>query len=126
MIKFQKTPDFGQGSSVMKNKGPDYLSIFTTSVFGIILLIFGFIGFYNGGSLISLLSGGIFGLAFLGCSIGMKKNLKLCTFGALILTTILIALFFFRALASHKIIPTVFGSLSLCVFLILFFRRATR
>ena len=110
----------------MENKGPDRFSIFITRLFAALLIIFGFIGFYNGRSLISLLSGGIFGFALLGCSIGMKKNPRFYTFGALILITILMALFFFRALASHKIVPTVFGSLSLCIFLILFYRRARR
>lgn len=107
-------------------KKQDNVSIIFTGIYAILLIVFGFIGFYKGGSLISLLSGGGLGVLLLGCSFGMKKNIPFCTFGAMGLTTILMASFFFRALASHKIVPTIFGSLSLCVFLILFYRTMKR
>ena len=110
----------------MQTKKHDSVNSSITSIYAILLIVFGFIGFYKAGSLISLLSGGGFGVLLLACSLGMRKNIRFCTFGALSLTTILMASFFFRALASHKIVPTVFGSLSLCVFLILFYRTMKR
>ncbi len=106
----------------MRTKKHDKPSVYVTCIYAILLIVFGFIGFYKGGSLISLYSGGGFGVLLLACSFGMRRNIRFCTFGALGLTTVLMASFFFRALASHKMVPIVFGALSLCVFLILFYR----
>lgn len=106
----------------MKTKKTDKFSILITEIYATLLIVFGFIGFYNGRSLISLLSGGVSGLILFGCSFGMKKNRKNYTLGAILCTTLLMASFFFRALASHKTLPIVFASLSLCIFLTLFYR----
>jgi len=110
----------------MKTKNCDCLSVCLTSAYAVLLIAFGITGFVKAGSLISLYSGGGLGVLLLGCSLGMMKGIRLCSFGALGTLIILMAAFFFRALASHKILPIALGMLSLGLFLFLAYRTAYR
>lgn len=80
-------------------------------VYGLILLIGGWMGHATSGSMPSLISGVIFGVLILLCAWGIAAGKKIAQYAALILTFILDGFFTFRFAKTLKFFPAGFMSL---------------
>ena len=101
----------------------DKISFWTVLAYAICLIVFGYAGYYNKGSAMSLISGGTFGILLLISCFGMYRNKKWGLKAAPILTAVLTVLFAFRGIASHKPVPIVLTCISAAVLILLLIRR---
>jgi len=89
-------------------------------IYGLLVLLGGLMGFIKGGSHMSLLCGGAFGLALIASAYFISKGKIGAQYVALLLTFILDALFTFRFAKTLHFFPAgVFSLLSLAVLIVI-------
>src|SRR3990167_7286792 len=87
--------------------------------YGVLLITFGFIGYFRAASLASLLSGGISGVLLCLCALGIWAKHAPSLIFARYLTLLLTGLFLYRYLISDKTLPLIFAILSAVLFFVL-------
>lgn len=89
-------------------------------IYGLLTLIGGMIGYFKGGSFVSLISGGLFGIALLVSAYSISKGKLTAQYIALLLTFILDGVFTFRYAKTLHFFPAGFFSLvSLAVLIVI-------
>jgi uncharacterized membrane protein (UPF0136 family) len=81
-------------------------------IYGLLLIGLGYYGYYMTGSMISLYSGGGFGIVLVICSLFMFGNIRWASYIALSATLILTALFSIRYSMTGKGLPATLAVLS--------------
>lgn len=92
---------------------------FIVLFYGVLILVGGWMGHYKAGSSASLVSGLVFGIFLLGCSLFLFKNQRPAAYVALILTFVLDAFFTYRFSQTLKFMPSGMMSLMSLLTLIL-------
>lgn len=92
---------------------------FIVLIYAILILVGGIVGHIKAGSFASLISGIVFGLLLLGCSIALFAKKKWGPYAALIVTFVLDGFFTFRFLKTHVFMPA--GLLSLISLIVLIY-----
>jgi uncharacterized membrane protein (UPF0136 family) len=102
----------------MKNSG------YTLSIYGLLVLVGGIIGFIKANSVPSLIAGSLFGAALIACGIAsFKKNAASIYIGAG-LTLLLTGFFAYRFLSSLRLMPAgIMTLLSLAALILLYFNH---
>lgn len=94
----------------------------TVLIYGLLILGFGLLGYYKGGSAISLYTGGSFGLLLILSSVLMFCKIQSASYAALVLTLGLTFTFAIRYSMTHKGIPAILAVISGCMLLFLLAR----
>ncbi len=84
----------------------------TVLVYALLLIVLGYLGYHKTESKISLYSGGGLGLLLIICSIAMFTKNKLGAYIAVIITTLLTAIFAYRYTLVQKPIPAAMAVIS--------------
>ncbi len=104
----------------------DKFSFWTTLIFALSLIAFGFFGYLKTGSAMSLYSSLIFGVLLLGSCLGMAIQKKWGPHAAILFTALLTLVFAYRAALTHKPVPSLLALVSLTMFCFLVYRERLR
>ena len=97
----------------------DRTSFWTTIIFAVCLIAFGYVGYHKTGSAMSLYSSLTFGILLLGASFFSQKVV-------IILTALLSAMFVYRTIVTHKPVPIILAIVSGAMFCFLLYRASRR
>lgn len=101
----------------------DKFRFYITLIFALFLMAFGFFGYHKTGSLMSLYSSLTFGVLLLGACFGMFAQKKWGSRAATLLTALLTLMFAYRAIMTHKPVPSRLALVSFVLFCFLFYKE---
>lgn len=101
----------------------DKISFWTVLVFALFLIVFGYAGYQRTCSLMSVVSGSVFGIALLISCFGMYQKKKWGMQAAMVISALLTVLFAIRGVISEKPVPMILTGLSAAVLILLLIRR---
>lgn len=87
--------------------------------YALLLIPLGFLGFYFGGSMASLVCGGSFGVILLLSAFAMFKKKKMGAYVAFVIAFFLTGFFSYRYSITHSLIPALLAVLSASLLIIL-------
>ncbi|MBU6382907.1 MAG: hypothetical protein KGQ49_01660 [Verrucomicrobia bacterium] len=88
-------------------------------IYGLLIFGLGWIGYFKGGSLVSLVMGVVFGALLIVSALLLFSGRRVGFYSAFILTILLTATFTIRYLSTHKELPAILAVLSAATFLYL-------